>query len=77
MNMNIFEQLKEIISDTIPEIDLNSVTADSDLKSDLGINSIDMMMIGLVIEEKFNLVFDESMNFNTVNDICEYIEKKI
>ncbi len=75
--MTVFERLKKIISEAIPEIDLNSVTGKSRLKSDLGIDSIETMMIAILIEEEFGFKFEDAVDFETVEDICRYIENRI
>lgn len=75
--MTVFEQLKELIAQSVPEIDIATVTPKSSLKNDLGLDSLSTMMISMLIEEKFGFNFDGEINFATVGDLCEYIEKKI
>lgn len=72
--METFETLKEIISDSMPEIDVESVNEDTLLKEDLGLDSLSMMMIAMQIEEQFGFEFDGEIKFKTVGDICEYID---
>ncbi|MBP3326984.1 MAG: acyl carrier protein [Coprococcus sp.] len=69
----IFNRLKVIIGDAMPDMDMTNVTMESSLKNDLGINSLGMIMLALLIEEKFAVSFDETVNFETVEDICAYI----
>ncbi len=75
--MNVFEQLKELISQSVPEIDIETVTLESSLKNDLGLDSLATMMISMLIEEEFKFTFEGEINFETVGDLCEYIEKMI
>ena len=75
--MTVFEQLKELIAQSVPEIDIATVTPESSLKNDLGLDSLSTMMISMLIEEKFGFNFDGEINFETVCDLCEYIEKMI
>ena len=75
--MTVFEQLKELIAQSVPKIDIATVTPESSLKNDLGLDSLSTMMISMLIEEKFGFNFDGEINFETVDDLCEYIEKKI
>ena len=75
--MNVFEQLKELIAQSVPEIDIATVTPESALKNDLGLDSLATMMIAMLIEDEFNFSFDGEINFETIGDLCEYIEKMI
>lgn len=75
--MNVFEQLKTVIAQSVPEIDIETVTIDSSLKNDLGLDSLATMMIAMLIEEEFSFTFEGEINFETVGDLCEYIVKKI
>lgn len=73
--MTVFEQLKAVIAQSVPEIDIETVTLESSLKNDLGLDSLATMMIAMLIEEEFNFSFEGSISFETVGDLCEYIEK--
>ena len=75
--MNVFEQLKTVIAQSVPEIDVETVTIDSSLKNDLGLDSLATMMIAMLIEEEFSFTFEGEINFETVGDLCEYIVKQI
>lgn len=75
--MTVFEQLKDVIAQSVPEIDIETVTLDSSLKNDLGLDSLATMMIAMLIEDEFKFSFDGEINFETVGDLCEYIEKMI
>lgn len=75
--MTVFEQLKELIAQSVPEIDIATVTPESALKNDLGLDSLATMMIAMLIEDEFNFSFDGEINFETIGDLCEYIEKMI
>lgn len=76
MNETIFEHLKKIIADVMPDTDLTGVEESTLLKNDLGIDSIETMMIAIVIEDDYGFKFDDSINLETVGDICDYIESK-
>ena len=75
--MSVFEKLKEIIETSFPDIDVNSVTENSSLKNDLGLDSLGMMMIAILIEDHFGIKFEGELNFKTESDICRFIEEKI
>lgn len=75
--MDIFETLKEAIRQSVPDIDVDKVTLDSSLKNDLGLDSLGTMMVTVIIEEEFGFDFEGEIDFETVGQLCEYIEGKI
>lgn len=77
IDLSVFERLKDIIKRSVPVIDLDNITMESSFKNDLGLDSLTTMMISIIIEEEFDFTFDGSIDFETVRDICEYIEAKI
>ncbi len=73
----VMEGLREILK-TIEGHDdkvIDAATDSSNLKSDLGLNSIGMLYIMITIEEKFDISFDDSHieDFKTVGDVVDYI----
>lgn len=74
--MEIFEKLKEAIRKSVPDIDIDTVTLDSSLKNDLGLDSLGTMMIAVIVEEEFDFEFEGDISFETVGELCKYIEKK-
>ena len=73
----ILEKLKEIVSQTLPEIDVSDVTYDTSLRYDLGLDSISSIMIGIAIEDEFGIMFPSKFSFDSVGEICDYLEKRI
>ena len=71
----MFEEIKKILVSEM-DVDADSVTADSQLSGDLGINSLELADLVYLCEEKFNVIIDEEElhNFNTVGDIVKYLE---
>ena len=72
-----FEQVKEIIVDTI-NCEEDKVTLDATLKDDIGIDSLDAMELSMALEEAFSLTIEEEalQKFETVKDIVEYIDSQ-
>lgn len=70
----MFEQLKEMIKEVMPEIETDKVTLDSKLVDDLHFDSLAIMMLSINIEDKFNITFTEQVNFVTVGDVIKFIE---
>ena len=58
MNEEIFGQLKEIMVDELG-IDGSEIKPESVLLSDLDINSLELMNLVMVVEEKYNIFLDE------------------
>ena len=74
MNEEIFDQLKEIIVDEL-DIDGSEIKAESVLLSDLDINSLELMNLVMVVEEKYNIFLDEERlrDIKTVGDVVSYV----
>ena len=75
----IVEKLKEIIIFSLPtkkEI-IENCTEDSNLRTDIGLNSVGMLYVVIAIEEIFKVSFGDSSfdSFRTVKDVIDYIEK--
>lgn len=71
------ERLKKIIGKVLPSLDLSSVTDDTRLIEDLGFDSLSIMMMSMEIEDEFNFRFTEFVKFETVGDVCSYLESRI
>lgn len=69
-----FEKVKEIIVDTLG-CDEEAVVLTTNLKDDLGADSLDAVELNMALEEEFGLtISDEALvNFVTVQDIVDYI----
>lgn len=74
MNEEIFDQLKEIIVDEL-DIDGSEIKPESVLLSDLDINSLELMNLVMVVEEKYNIFIDEERlrDIKTVGDVVSYV----
>lgn len=56
--------------------DISTVQASSQIKADLGADSLDIMMLLMTIEEDFGIQIpdEELANFNTVQDVADYLD---
>ena len=72
----MLEQLKEILGKVLPEVDMSKVTEETNLVTDLGFDSLAMMMMAMEIEDAFHFRFEEMVKFETVGDVCRYIENR-
>ena len=72
---NMFETVKNLLVEEL-QVNADDVTADAELSSDLGINSIELADLVMLCEEKYNLEIsdDDIHKFVTVGDVVTYLE---
>lgn len=73
----MLEQLKDILGRVLPTIDTTGVTEQTKLIDDLGFDSLALMMLSMEIEDAFHFKFTEFVQFETVGDVCGYLESRI
>lgn len=73
----MLEKLKTILGRVLPDVDMSAVTEQTKLIDDLGFDSLALMMMSMEIEDAFNFKFSEFVKFETVGDVCHYLEGKI
>ena len=76
----ILRKLKEIFRTALPDKAdiMENVNLDSDLRTQVGLNSIGMICMVIMIEETFSVQFDD-VGFNdfvTVKDVVDYIQSR-
>ncbi|MBR3801966.1 MAG: acyl carrier protein [Clostridia bacterium] len=71
-----FEQIREIICKQL-ELEESDVTMDTNIKDDLGADSLDLVDLAISLEDEFEVeVPDNALEkFETVGDIVRYIEE--
>ena len=78
MNRNdILEKLKGIFKIVVNNgVDVNSVTEESNIALDLGVNSIGQLYMAIAIEKEFDVDMADvaPSNLKTVADVIDYIE---
>lgn len=72
-----YEKIKNLLVEEL-DLDAEEVTLASQLKEDLGADSLDMVDLIMSIEDTFDIKVDESQaaNIKTVEDIVNYIDAK-
>ena len=70
----MLEKLKAILGKVLPEVDMSAVTEETKLMEDLGFDSLAMMMMAMELEDAFGFKFTEFVAFETVGDVCRYLE---
>lgn len=71
----ILAGLKEVMALVKPKLDLSGMTEDANLVTDLGIDSLSMLLLSLGIENKFGFQFSTQKPFQTVAEVIDYIER--
>ena len=74
----IEEKVKAFLIDDL-EIDEENIYGDSNLRDDMGIDSLDFVDIVVIVERNFGFKIkpEEMADVKTLNDFYEYIEKNI
>ena len=70
------ERVIEIIADQLGR-ETSEITEQTSMSDDLGADSLDAVEVIMAIEEEYNLEIDDedAMNFKTVQDVIDYVEK--
>lgn len=76
--MAVFDKVKQIIINEL-KVDADKITPDTNLKNDLGADSLDAVEIVMALEDEFNISIpdEEIQNISTVKKLVEYIESKL
>ena len=77
--MNTFERLIKVFNVVFEEnVDTNTVTPESSLREDIGINSIGLLYMAMAAEEEFGIKFsnEDFTKIQTVADVIACIEGK-
>jgi acyl carrier protein len=73
----MFERLKVVLEKILPDVDMSGVSEDTKLVDELNFDSLALMMMSMEIEDAFNFKFTEFVKFETVGDVCGYLESRI
>lgn len=73
----MLNKLKEVLGKVLPDVDMSTVTEDTKLMEELGFDSLAMMMMSMELEDAFGFKFTEFVKFETVGDVCKYLESRI
>ncbi len=77
--MNTYERLIKVFNDVFEDdINTDSITENSDLRQDIGINSIGMLYMAMALEEEFEIKFqnEDFTGIKTVKDVIDCVESK-
>ena len=73
----MLENLKSILKRLTPYADTSMINGETRLVDDLGLDSLAMMALSMELEEAFKFKFREFVRFDTVNDVCFYLESRV
>lgn len=73
----IFTGLTEIFRNIKPSLDVTSVGPDTELVTDLALDSLSLMLLSLAAETKFGFTFDGTPQFVTVGDVVNFIAERV
>ena len=72
---NIFEELKVIVKMIKPNLDADTLTPQTRLIEDLGLDSLTILLLSFAIEKKFEFKFEGTPKFASIEEVIDYIEK--
>lgn len=78
--MTTYERIEKVLNAVFDsEINAEGITEESDLREDVGMNSIGMLYMVMGLEEEFGIKFcnDDFPSLKTVGDVIRCIEGKI
>ena len=72
----VLEKVKQLIAEQM-DIDVNTITPDSDIIKDLGADSLDIVEMLMNVESEWGLVIDDDdvPTLHTIADVVKYIEQ--
>ena len=76
MNKEIFARIAEIMSSLFDNIPLDTITPNLSFKTDLGLESIDIIDLVMSVETSYNISIDmtNAKSLVTIADFVNYIE---
>lgn len=71
----IIDKIKQILADTL-DVNVEELSADTNIATDLGADSLDVVEILMSIEDEFEVEIPDSEieNIRTIGELAEYIE---
>lgn len=74
----IFAEIRKIMQDYLGELVVKDMSFESDLKVDLGMDSMDILYVVFIVQNTFDIeISDDEMNtFITVADMVKAVEAK-
>ena len=76
-NTKMLEKIKEITADSLGA-DVNTLTAETSFKEDLGADSLDLFEMVMALEEEFEVEIptEDLENIKTIGDVEAYLQSR-
>ena len=74
----VFEKVKQILSEQLG-VDVDEMSADTNIAKDLGADSLDVVELLMAIEDEFSVEIpdEEIENIKTIGDLVDYIQSNM
>ena len=69
------QELIDILLRTAPDTDISNITTESRLKADLGLTSLDFIMIMFEIQDQYGVTFTGNESFETIGDVVRFLQE--
>lgn len=69
------DEIREQLKDTLKDIDLSTVTDETRLTEDLHMDSLQMMMVAIVLESNYKLDIDAIAKAKTIGEVRAAVKK--
>ncbi len=79
MDDAVFEEVRTLVAEQLPDVDKSSITLTSSFEDDLRADSLALVELLMAIEEKFDLPDipeEDADKIKTVGDVVSYIESR-
>ena len=79
MDEAVFEEVRTLVAEQLPDVDKSSITLTSSFEDDLRADSLALVELLMAIEEKFDLPDipeEDADKIKTVGDVVSYIETR-
>ena len=78
VNKEIIDTINDFLNDEF-ELEVDLLKPEALLKDDLDIESLDFVDIAVIVEKEFGfkVVSEEMINIRTLQDLYEYVQKKV
>ena len=72
-----FDDVSEVINNTLPNVDKESLTMDTTFQGDLNADSLDLVELIMELEEHYDLSIpdEDAQEIASIGDAVRYIEK--
>ena len=72
-----FDDVAEVINNTLPNVDKESLTMETSFQGDLNADSLDLVELIMELEEHYDLSIpdEDAQNITSIGDAVRYIEE--